>query len=115
MDKLLMTELTLDRSGLCPGQHVLDVGAGPGRLLIPAAKRIMPCGEINGLGIQADMLERLAARAAPAGITNFRTVTGDASKQHFPPDTFDVIYLCGSLGEIREREAALQQCFAVLK
>jgi hypothetical protein len=34
------TEITLERIGLRPGQRVLEIGPGPGRLLIPAARRV---------------------------------------------------------------------------
>ncbi len=37
-------QTTLDRMGLQPGQRVLEVGPGPGRLLIPAARRVLPAG-----------------------------------------------------------------------
>ncbi len=33
MGRLMGTKTTLDRMGLQPGQHVLEVGPGPGRLL----------------------------------------------------------------------------------
>jgi hypothetical protein len=34
-----LTRTTLDRLGLRPGQKILEIGPGPGRLLIPAAQR----------------------------------------------------------------------------
>lgn len=36
-DRLIGTQATLDHLGLRPGQRVLEIGPGPGRLLIPAA------------------------------------------------------------------------------
>lgn len=113
--RLLGTQTTLNRIGLKPGQRVLEVGPGPGRLLIPAAKRVLPGGEVVGLDIQAGMLERLKARAAQRGVSNLTTVLGDAAEARFPPGSFDVIYMCTVLGEIPEREAALRQCYAALK
>ena len=115
MDRVLGTKTTLDRIGLRPGQRVLEVGPGPGRLLIPAARRVQPGGQVVGLDIQLGMIERLKARAAQAGVSNLTTILGDATQSHFPPESFDVIYFCTVLGEIPDREAALQQCYAVLK
>jgi ubiquinone/menaquinone biosynthesis C-methylase UbiE len=114
-DRVLRTETTLDRIGLRPGQRVLEVGPGPGRLLIPAAQRVLPGGEAVGLDIQPGMLERLQQRATKAGVTNLSTVAGDATVRHFPPESFEVVYMATVLGEIPDREAALRQCFAVLK
>jgi ubiquinone/menaquinone biosynthesis C-methylase UbiE len=115
MDKLAGTQTTLDRLGLQPGQRVLEVGPGPGRLLIPAARRVLPGGEVVGLDIQPGMLERLKARAAQAGVSNLTAVLGDAAQTHFPPESFDLIYLCTVLGEIPDRATALRECYAALK
>ena len=115
MDRVLGTQATLDRIGLKPGQRVLEVGPGPGRLLIPAARRVLPGGEVAGLDIQPGMLERLEARAAQAGVSNLRPILGDATQSHFPPEGFDVIYFCTALGEIPDREAALRHSHAALK
>ena len=59
-----LTLETLDRIGFRPGEKVLEIGPGPGRLLIPAAKRVMPGGEVIGIDIQPKMIERLEARAS---------------------------------------------------
>lgn len=115
MDRDLGTQATLDRIGLKPGQRVLEVGPGPGRLLIPTAQRVQPGGEVVGLDIQPGMIERLKLRAARAGVSNLRTILGDATHSNIPPESFDVVYLCTVLGEIPDREAALRQCHAALK
>jgi len=114
-DRLLGTQITLDRIGLRPGQCVLEIGPGPGRLLIPAATRVLPGGEVFGLDIQSGMIERLKARSVQAGVSNLTTIVGDATQPNFPPENFDVIFFCTVLGEIQGRAAALRQCYAALK
>jgi ubiquinone/menaquinone biosynthesis C-methylase UbiE len=114
-NRLMGTSATLDRLGLQPGQRVLEIGPGPGRLLLPAAKQVLPHGEVVGLDIQPGMLDRLKARAAQAGASNLTAILGDATQPHLPPESFDLIYLCTVLGEIPDREAALQQCYVALK
>lgn len=106
---------TLERMGLQAGQRVLEVGAGTGRLLIPAARRVLPGGEVVGIDIQAAMIERLHARVKEMGGGNITLIVGDATQAHVPPESFDVVYLCSTLGEIPDRKAALQQCYAALK
>jgi len=112
---LLGTQTTLARIGLHPGQRVLEIGPGTGRLLIPAARVVQPDGEVVGLDILPARIERLKAKAAQSGVTNLVGVVGDAAKSHFPLEHFDVIYLCTALGEIHDRPAALRQCFTMLK
>ena len=115
MDRVLGTQTTLDRIDLRPGQRVLEIGPGPGRLLVPAARRVLPGGQVAGLDIQPGMLERLQAYATREGISNLLAVLGDATQPHFPPASFDVIYLCTALGEIPDRPAALRCCYDALK
>lgn len=79
LDWLTGMQTTLDRLGLQPGQRVLEIGPGPGRLLIPAARRVLPGGEVVGLDIQPGMLERLKTHAAHAGVSNLPPVLGDAA------------------------------------
>jgi precorrin-6B methylase 2 len=54
-----LTQATLDRLELRPGQRILEIGPGPGRLLIPAAQRVLPGGEALGIDVQPGMVERL--------------------------------------------------------
>lgn len=109
------TRATVDRLGLRPGQRVLEIGPGPGRLLIPAARRVLPGGEVVGLDIQQGMLDRLAARATREGITNLTVTLGDAANEPLEPNSFDVIFLCTVLGEIPDRQAAMNNCYRALK
>jgi ubiquinone/menaquinone biosynthesis C-methylase UbiE len=109
------TQTTLDRLGLRPGQKVLEIGPGPGRLLIPAAKRVLPEGEAIGIEIQPAMIERLEAGAKRAGVINLREILGDAAQPHVPEASFDVVFLCTALGEITDRAATLAQCSRALK
>ncbi len=109
------TEKTLERIGLKPGQRVLEIGPGPGRLLIPAAERVLPDGEVVGIDIQPGMIERLRERAARENVTNLTAILGDATQPLVPEASFDVAFLVTTLGEIPDRAAALAQCFRALK
>lgn len=108
------TEKTLDRIGLRRGQRVLELGPGPGRLLIPAARRVEPEGEVVGLDIQPQMIDRLRSRAAEAGVKNLTGIVGDAATT-VGPGEFDVVFLALTLGEIPDREAALRRSFEALR
>jgi SAM-dependent methyltransferase len=109
------TETTLNRLGLRPGQRILEIGPGPGRLLLPAAQRILPTGVAVGLDIQPGMIERLKVRAKKAGVTNLTAILGDATQPLVPEASFDLVFLCTALGEIPDRGAALGQCHRALK
>jgi ubiquinone/menaquinone biosynthesis C-methylase UbiE len=110
------TTITLDRIGLRPGEHGLDVGSGPGRLTLPAAERVGPTGMITAVDVQADMLLRLQQRMEQKGIKNIRLHHGDIAADHrLPPDSFDRAWLVTVLGEIPDRAAALHHIYQLLK
>ena len=109
------TRVVLERLGLRPGQRVLELGPGPGRLLIPAARMILPEGEAVGIDVQPAMVERLKRRASEAGATNLKVILGDATQNHVAESSFDVVFLCAALGEIPDRTAALRQSNRALR
>lgn len=114
-ERLTGTEKTLQRIGLKSGQRVLEIGPGPGRILIPAAQRVLPEGRVVGIDIQPGMIERLKKRAESAGITNLTAIPGDATQPIVPEASFDVVILVTTLGEIPDRQAALAQAFRALR
>jgi ubiquinone/menaquinone biosynthesis C-methylase UbiE len=109
------TEKTLERMRLAPGQTILEVGPGPGRLLIPASFRILPGGKAIGIDLQPKMLARLETRAKQAGVTNMTAMQGNATRLELPDNSIDLAYLSTVLGEIPDRAAALAECFRVVK
>ena len=112
--RLLFVTRTLDRIGVRSGLRVLEIGPGPGRLLVPAAQRVQPDGEVVGLDIQPAMIDRLRARAQASGVSNLVGIVGDAATAT-PPGQFDVVFLATALGEIPNRTEALRRCFDALR
>jgi len=114
-DRLSATTATLDRMGLRPGMTVVEIGPGPGRLLVPAARRVLPGGKAIGVELQQGMLDKLRRKMAVDDPGNIGLILGDASQSVLPPQGADVVYLCTVLGEIPDRRAALKHCFAALR
>ncbi len=114
-DWLYGTPTILAQLDLHPGQHVLEVGPGLGRLLLPAAARVLPGGDVTGVEIDPGIAQALRGRAAAAGITNLTVIEGDAATQRLPSAHFDVVYLTAVLGEIGERTAAVRHIHDALK
>lgn len=112
---LLGTRTTIDRLDLQPGQHVLEIGPGPGRLLLPAARRVLPDGRAVGVDLQPGMIDRLVHRAKASGLSNVEGIVADAATVELPTDRFDVVIIALTLGEIPRREDALQRAFFALK
>jgi ubiquinone/menaquinone biosynthesis C-methylase UbiE len=98
-----------------PGMRVLDAGCGPGRVTIPLAKALYPQGEVVAIDIQPRMLTRAREKAKAAGLANidFRELAIEAGKLGVAQ--FDRILLIGVLGEIPNRESAIQEIHRALK
>lgn len=74
------TETMFDLARIGPGCRVLDVAAGAGEQSISAARRVGASGHVLATDIAPALLERAAADARNAGLTNVETreVDGEA-------------------------------------
>jgi ubiquinone/menaquinone biosynthesis C-methylase UbiE len=100
---------------LQPGMRVLDAGCGPGRLTIPAAQRVGAHGKVVAVDIQPGMLARAQEKARQAGLGNIEFVQAGLGEGKLAHDYFDRALLVTVLGEVPDREAALNEIFAALK
>jgi ubiquinone/menaquinone biosynthesis C-methylase UbiE len=101
--------------GLQPGMTVLDVGCGPGRVTLPAAREVGPTGQVIAIDLQPGMLRRARERARAAGLDNIRFVEAGVGDGKLDVSAADRALLVTVLGEIPDREGALRSIFAALK
>lgn len=66
----------VERIGVAPGEHVLDLGCGDGTTALPAALR---GAKVTGVDIAANLVAAGKSRAHEAGLTNITFEEGDAS------------------------------------
>lgn len=115
MNSIAGPQLIFSRIGLQQGMRLLDVGCGPGRLTIPAAQRVGESGEVTALDLQPGMLQKLRTRIEAQALHNIHPILGGAGEGLVAQGYYDRVLLVTVLGEIRNREAALQEIFAALK
>lgn len=108
-------ETILDRLGVAPGMKVVDVGCGPGRVTVPAARRVGPTGSVTALDIQPEMLRRLQEKVEAAGLSNVLPVQAGAGTGALETGAFDAALLVTVLGEIPDQKAALREIFGALR
>ena len=81
-----------ERMDIKAGDHVLDIGCGPGVDTIPMAKRVGENGRVVGLDIDEEMLEKADAYAKQEGVGQIvEHYKGDVLQMPFPDNTFDAI------------------------
>ena len=83
----------VDAAGLEPGQRVLDVATGRGAVLLPAAERVGPAGDVLGIDLSPAMVEAAGAEAAARGLP-VRLAVMDAARPALDEAAFDHV-LCG--------------------
>jgi ubiquinone/menaquinone biosynthesis C-methylase UbiE len=95
------------------GAEVLDVGTGPGRLLVELARRRADLG-LTGLDVSADMVAHAARNLAPYS-DRARAVVGDAAGLPFPDDSFDLVISSLSVHHWPDVEAGAAELARVLR
>ncbi|GIO17395.1 fibrillarin-like rRNA methylase [Oceanobacillus oncorhynchi subsp. incaldanensis] len=105
----------IEQSGIQPGMHVIDLGCGPGRVTIPAAERVGFNGKITALDIQDEMLQRVEKKVQRRNLKNIEFVQGKIGLGQLRQSPCDHVLLVNVLGEIPDRQAALEEIFNILK
>jgi len=80
----------LDLAGVKAGDRVLDVGCGPGRLVLAACGRVGRSGKAYGIDPSAQMVALAARKAAKAGLSA-RFVQAAAEELPFEDGYFDAV------------------------
>lgn len=70
MNSVAGAQTILDRLAVEPGMKILDMGCGPGRLTVPAARRVGNDGQVLAVDIQHDMLQRVQGKLRTLGLSN---------------------------------------------
>ncbi len=108
--------LTIEKSGVRRGQHVLDLAGGTGDLTIKFSKMVGDSGQVILSDINDSMLKVGRARLLDKGIVgNVEYVQANAECLPFPDNSFDCITIAFGLRNVTDKEAALASMFRVLK
>lgn len=82
----------LDRVGLRPGQHAIDLGCGPRGILDMLAERVVPAGRVVGLDSDPAHAAMAAEFAAARRLTGVEIITADARNTGLPAGSFDLVH-----------------------
>ncbi|HEY7348610.1 MAG TPA: methyltransferase domain-containing protein [Ktedonobacterales bacterium] len=105
----------IEHIGITPGARVLDVAAGRGANLFPAARQVGPRGQVIGIDLAPGMVQETTAELARRGISHASMLHMDAEHLTFPDASFDYL-LCGfAIFLFPHLEQALAHFFRVVR
>lgn len=105
----------LDKAGVRPGNHVLDIACGTGEPAIPAAHRVGPAGKIYATDLVAGMVAFAKEKAHAQKLDNIEFVVGDGELLDLPSAAFDAATMRWGLMFMPEPVACLQRIHLALK
>jgi ubiquinone/menaquinone biosynthesis C-methylase UbiE len=96
-------------------RRILDLGTGPGYLLIEIAKRVHNF-QIDGIDPLLKLIKIARKNAIRAGVGDrIHFEVGDANKLRFKENSYDMIVSTGAFHELKNPVKVLNECYRVLK
>ena len=99
---------------LQPGERVLDLGSGAGTDSLVAAQMVGASGQVTGIDMTPEMLERARRSAEAMGAVNVEFVEGEVETLPFPDESFDVVISNGVIDLVPDKDAVFREIFRVL-
>ena len=96
------------------GMRVLDLGCGPGSIILGFAQAVAP-GEAVGVDLQPSQVAQAQALSVAWGVTNAHFEVADVYSLPFPDGFFDAVFAHAVLMHLREPVRALEEVRRVLR
>jgi arsenite methyltransferase len=100
---------------LAPGEHVLDVGCGGGLDSLVAAMAVQPGGDVVGVDMTPEMIERANEASAMLPAAHVRFELTNAERLPFADGSFDVALSNGCLNLSPRKRELLGEVHRVLR
>ena len=116
--KIQPPDQLIQRSGIKPGQRVLEIGCGSGAFTTFVARAVGPDGVVEALDIQPAMLAQLKKKLnlpENRDIQNINLHEASAYKLPFENESLDLAYMITVLAEIPDQEKALAEVYRILR
>lgn len=112
-----LRDFLIKKTGIGPGDRVLDICTGTGAMTMAAHKVIVPKGLVVGLDFSYGMLSKAREKARKKGLSALYLVMGDVGEMPFKGDVFECVTCSHSMYELKSeaRMKALNEICRVLK
>jgi len=106
---------TVERLGLAPGAHVLDLPCGSGASALPAAEAVGPTGSVVAVDLAEGLIELARAKAKAAGLPNVRFVLADMRATGLPDESFDAVVCVFGVFFVPDRPALMRELWRMVR
>ncbi len=107
--------MLLPNIGLKPGMTVCDMGVGNGFYALKIAELIGDSGQVIGVDVQVEMLEKLVARMNENDVANITPVLGSYHDPHLEENTIDFVLMVDVYHEFSHPELMLNAIRRAMK
>ncbi len=97
------------------GDTVVDLGSGAGNDCFIALSETGETGQVIGVDMTEDMIEKAKANAKKLGVDNVKFVLGDIENIPLPDNTADVVVSNCVFNLVPDKETAFQETYRILK
>ncbi len=108
-------EAMLDRIGLQPGWHCLDLGCGALGIVEPLSRRVGANGRVLGVDIDPKLLTAARAFVQEAGLTNVEILEHDAYNTTLPRASFDFVHVRFLFAPVGRDDQLLREMLALTR
>lgn len=103
-------------AGLKTGQHVLEVGCGPGFFTIPAAKIVGEEGIIYANDINPYAIKKIEKKINKTGVKNVKPLLEDVTETSLDNNSIDLAFLFGFMHFLNKfLDKVLTEMYRILK
>lgn len=89
-------------AGLKAGQHVLEVGCGPGFFTIPAAEIVGQDGMVYAIDVNPFAIKKIENKMAKKYVTNIKPMLTDVKETGLPDKSIDLAFFFGVIHSLME-------------
>lgn len=105
----------LDAVGIAPGEHVIDLGCGPGGVLHLLAERVGPSGSVLGIDSSPHFVELARRFVAARGLSHVKVSEGNAYGTGLPCGAFDGAHMRLVLVNVPEPEHIVREMVSLVR
>ena len=104
-----------DLGEIRPGEYVVDIGCGAGLDSLIAARKVGEDGQVIGVDMTPEMIEKARANAVTSQSSNVKFIKGYSEELPVPTEWADVVISNGAINLSPDKDTVFSEIFRVLK